>query len=57
MSAPKFLRTLEPGHPGWVLALLLINQVILDDSVTSLDLHVPTWTMGVLTLRVELRIK
>lgn len=57
MSAPKFLRTLEPGHPGWVLALLLINQVILDNSVTSLDLHVSTWTMGVLTLRVELRIK
>lgn len=57
MSAPKFLRTLEPGHPGWVLALLLINQVILDNLVTSLDLYVPTWTMGVLTLRVELRIK
>lgn len=57
MSAPNFLGALEPRHLGWVLALLFINQVILDNSVTSLDLHVPTWIMGLLTLRVEVRIK
>lgn len=57
VSAQNFLGALEPGHLGWVLALLFINQVILDNSVTSLDLHVPTWTMVLLTLRAEVRIK